>query len=105
MPASFYTGVLALDVASTESWYGKPRIDGTGPALDLNPLVRAMPGRAGRLAYFTATAAGMTWADHRLQKDGHKGWARALRVGFVLVEGHAIARNIHYMQRRRAKGL
>lgn len=48
----------------------------------------------GHLAFKVAATALETWGDVKLQRSGHKGWARAARVAAVVVSGFAVVHNL-----------
>lgn len=70
-----YGGAAALDELSTEyALHNNPY------AREGNVLLRSRPLRVGAHVGVTALE---TWATQKLQRDGHPGWARALKWGVV----------------------
>jgi hypothetical protein len=85
----WYAGGFALDVASTE--YGLAKM-GSGVA-EGNPIP-LFRSSAGRIAFAGAASVGMAWGERELRRDGHKRWARALRITFLALRVAAATRNV-----------
>lgn len=72
---AIYGGAAALDELSTEyALHNNPN------AREGNVLLRSRPLRVGAHVGVTALE---TWATRKLQREGHPGWARALKWGVV----------------------
>lgn len=74
-PAAIYGLGAAADLASTELALARG-------ARELNPLSQQ---RGSRIAVKLAGAAGLTVADIYLQRTGHRGWVRGLRIGMTVL--------------------
>lgn len=85
-PLAIYGLGAAADLAITE--YAISR-----GAVEANPNP-AMQSQSGRVAMNVAFVAGVTAIDVKLQRDGHNGWARALRIASVLARGYAVYHNV-----------
>lgn len=87
-PLSIYGAGRGADYASTR--YGLAR-----GAREGHPITRAL-GPAPALLLATA---GLTGLDIALQKKGHRGWAKALRIGATAISLGVAARNIAVARR------
>ncbi len=83
-PLAIYSMSFAADFGTT-AW-----AESKG-AVEANPLLQ---NKGQRYVIGAAAVAGLTLADVELQKRGHKGWARALRVVTVLTRGYAVVRAV-----------
>ena len=83
-PPLIYGAANGLDLATTEMAL-------RNGAQEANPLMQG--GLPERAAMKLGATAAMTAADYGLQKSGHPGWAKAMRVGVPLILGGIAASN------------
>lgn len=63
-------------------------------ATEANPVMR---GSAGKRAALKAGQAGfVAWAEWKLEKDGHKGWAKVVRWGVPALNFAVAAHNLRH---------
>lgn len=79
-----YSLGAGLDIASTQYGLQNPNAVETNKWLQGNNLYLAK----------AAQVAALTTADHLLCKRGHKGWARAIRIGSLLIQAGVAYHNI-----------
>lgn len=58
-----------------------------------NPLP-GMKSTLGRVAWGAAWVAGYSWATDKLERDGHRTWARIVRWLFRGVEAYLVVHNL-----------
>lgn len=90
-PAVVYGAAVGADTASTlYTWDRYERFGHQGP-VDANPLLHSRRALVGWQAFRYGALVG---TDVWLQKKGHRGAARFLRVGTVALSGYLTYRNI-----------
>ena len=67
----------------------------TGQFRELNPFLQ---DQGARIGVKLAAATVVIWTSKKLEKDGHKGWSKGLRIGVVMIWGGVAAWNLHRLR-------